>query len=161
MHPSFLVSAQRQVEAVRNFKLLDIACACDDLAERLAYVAAFSAAALGGIERRTRKPFDSVIGDSYELETPEFALVGEQVDSDVGVAQVNGKRGAPAPPCMRKHNTRGYRDVRAGDWSLFTNSAARTCFHGLHITVDVTAYVHCCAQARSRSHVCRSVSGEG
>jgi hypothetical protein len=109
---------QRQVEVVRNFKLLDVASTCDNSVERLAYVAAFSAASFGIIERRTRKPFDSQIGETYELETADFGLVGEQVDRDVGVVQVNGK---------------------SNDWSLVTNSSAKTCFHGLNISVDVTA----------------------
>ena len=109
---------QRQVELVRNFKLLDIARACDDLVERLAYVAAFSACGFGGIERRTRKPFDSIIGETYELETPNFVIVAEQVESDMGVAQVSGKN---------------------ADWTVFSNSSCKSCFHGMHITVDVTA----------------------
>lgn len=113
-----LVMRQRQVELVRNFKLLDIACTCDDPAERIAYIAAFSAAAYGVIEHRVRKPFDSQIGETYEWETPDFALVGEQIDDDVGVVQVDGK---------------------TKDWSLLSNSSARTCFHGLNISVDVTA----------------------
>ncbi len=109
---------QRQVELVRNVKLLDIACACDDLVERLAYVAAFSACVFGGIERRTRKPFDAIVGETYELDTPDFVIVGEQIESDVGVAQVSGKN---------------------EDWTLLSNSAVQSCFHGMHITVDVTA----------------------
>ena len=115
-----MLVAQRQTEVIRNFKLLDIACTCDDPVERLAYVAAFSAAAFGGLERRTRKPLDSVVGNTYELETPDFALVGEQVDSDVGVVQV---------------------DSKTQDWSLFSNSSVKTCFHGPSISADVTAYV--------------------
>ncbi len=111
---------QRQVEVVRNHKLLDIACTCDDLVERLAYVAAFSAASFGIVERRTRKPLESQAGETFELETADFALMGEQVDSDVGVAQVDGKN---------------------SDWSLLSNSSAKTCFHGPNISVDVNAYV--------------------
>ena len=107
----------------------------------MAYVAAFSAAGLGGIERRTRKPFDSVIGESFELETAGFALVAEQIESDVGVSQVDGK---------------------TADWSLFTNSSVNTCFHGLHITVDVTAYVRgtscCCARHSSLRVFCVKLS---
>ena len=109
---------QRIVEPVRNFKLLDIASASADPLERLALVAAFSAAGLCDTERRTRKPFISCVGETYELETQDFALVGEQVESDIGVVQVDGNN---------------------AEWSLFCTSSVKSCFHGTNITVDPTS----------------------
>jgi hypothetical protein len=109
---------QRIVEPVRNFKLLDIASASADPLERLALVAAFSAAGLCDTERRTRKPFISCVGETYELETQDFAIVGEQVESDIGVVQVDGKN---------------------AEWSLFCTSSVKSCFHGTNITVDPTS----------------------
>lgn len=44
---------------------------------RLAYLAANNIAAYSALEGRTKKPFNPVMGETYEFVTPDFRFVAE------------------------------------------------------------------------------------
>ena len=73
---------QRMAEDVEYAPLLDRAVACDDSLERIMYVAAFAVSNYTSSSvYRTAKPFNSLLGETYELVRPDlgFRFVCEQV----------------------------------------------------------------------------------
>ncbi len=76
-----LSALQRFSEDLEYAHLLDIAATTDDPALRMAYVAAFSIASNASTIGRLGKPFNPLLGETYELEVPEmgFKAISEQV----------------------------------------------------------------------------------
>ncbi|KAI5285916.1 hypothetical protein KEM52_002220 [Ascosphaera acerosa] len=75
---------QRCAEQLEYSALLDKAAAATDGVERLAYVTAFAVSSLSSTrlkERAARKPFNPMLGETYELvrEDAGFRFVGEKV----------------------------------------------------------------------------------
>lgn len=50
-----------------------------DSKKRIMYVAAFGAAQYACSARRTSKPFNPILGETYEYVCPRFKYIGEQV----------------------------------------------------------------------------------
>lgn len=59
---------QRLAEDFEYTELLDKAAQCSDSAEQLAYVAAFTVSAYATTSTRTTKPFNSLLGETYEFD---------------------------------------------------------------------------------------------
>jgi oxysterol-binding protein 1 len=59
--------------------LLDKANLEQDPLVRLAYITTFNIAQYSSVEGRKQKPFNPVIGETYELLTPEYRFAAEQV----------------------------------------------------------------------------------
>jgi hypothetical protein len=75
---------QRASEQLEYSQLLDDAVKCNDIFERLMYVAAFAVSSLSNSrvkERSIRKPFNPMLGETFELvrEDRGFRLVSEKV----------------------------------------------------------------------------------
>jgi oxysterol-binding protein-related protein 3/6/7 len=75
---------QRAAEQLEYSQLLDHAVKCDDTFERLMYVAAFAVSSLSNTrvkERSIRKPFNPMLGETYELirEDRGFRFISEKV----------------------------------------------------------------------------------
>ncbi|KAL1137862.1 hypothetical protein AAG570_009558 [Ranatra chinensis] len=59
---------QRLVEMLEYTSVLDKAAACSDCYERMAYVAAFSISAYSSTASRVLKPFNPLLGETYECD---------------------------------------------------------------------------------------------
>ncbi|XP_012941029.1 oxysterol-binding protein-related protein 2 [Aplysia californica] len=72
---------QRLAEYMEYAPLLDKAVKCDDPVERLEYISAFAISALSSNWERIGKPFNPLLGETYEIDRPDlgFRFVGEQV----------------------------------------------------------------------------------
>lgn len=51
----------------------------DDSGLRMCYVMAFSMSAYSSNAGRFKKPFNPILGETYELSCPEFRFISEQV----------------------------------------------------------------------------------
>ena len=58
-------------------ELLDKACEESDSLRRLAYVAVHGIASLANIEKNNTKPFNPLLGETYELITPKMRYIAE------------------------------------------------------------------------------------
>lgn len=77
-----LSALQRMCEELENSHLLDQAAACSDPLERLLYVSAYAVASYAGsFYRGGRKPFNPLLGETFEYVCTErnFRYVAEQV----------------------------------------------------------------------------------
>jgi len=72
---------QRLVEYMEYAKLLEKAANCDDPVKRMEYVSAFAVSATASNWERVGKPFNPLLGETYELERDDlgFRVVTEQV----------------------------------------------------------------------------------
>ena len=59
---------QRITEELEYSNLLDSASQCDDQWEQMAYVAAFTISAYSTTATRTNKPFNPLLGETYECD---------------------------------------------------------------------------------------------
>ncbi|KAL4218205.1 Oxysterol-binding protein-related protein 1 [Mactra antiquata] len=76
-----LTFLQRITEYLEYSTLLETASLQDDPADRIMYVAAFAVSAISSNWDRIGKPFNPLLGETYELDRPDlgFRLVTEQV----------------------------------------------------------------------------------
>ncbi|XP_048589891.1 oxysterol-binding protein-related protein 1 isoform X2 [Nematostella vectensis] len=74
-----LTFLQRITEYMEYSELLHTAASQDDPTRRLQYVAAFAISATSSNLDRVGKPFNPLLGETYELVRPGFRLVAEQV----------------------------------------------------------------------------------
>jgi hypothetical protein len=83
---------QRITEELEYSDILDKAAACDDQWEQMAYIAAFTISAYSTTATRTNKPFNPLLGETYECDrTDDFGWrsIAEQVSHHPpGVAMV-------------------------------------------------------------------------
>ncbi|KAJ0182272.1 hypothetical protein K1T71_001641 [Dendrolimus kikuchii] len=70
---------QRMLEYLEYAHLLRMASEQSDPVARMEYIAAFAVSALASNWERLGKPFNPLLGETYELERPEFRAVCEQV----------------------------------------------------------------------------------
>ena len=71
---------QRMCEDLEYFELLETANSLkDDPARRLVYIAAFAITSYSGTDKRISKPFNPLLGETFELITPKFKYLSEQV----------------------------------------------------------------------------------
>ena len=73
---------QRITEDMEYSEILDKAAQCQDDCEQLAYVAAFTVSAFGTTAIRTSKPFNPLLGETFELDRSDdygWRLITEQV----------------------------------------------------------------------------------
>ncbi len=59
--------------------ILDAATKQKDSLRRLAFVAVYSTTVLTSVEKSNTKPFNPLLGETFELVTPEFKFISEQV----------------------------------------------------------------------------------
>ncbi|XP_034946914.1 oxysterol-binding protein-related protein 2 [Chelonus insularis] len=70
---------QRVAEYMEYAKLLKLAAAEESPVKRIEYVAAFAVSALASNWERLGKPFNPLLGETYELEREDFRILCEQV----------------------------------------------------------------------------------
>lgn len=71
---------QRMCEDLEYFELLETASSLEnDPARRLLYIAAFAISSYSGTDKRISKPFNPLLGETFELITPQFKYLSEQV----------------------------------------------------------------------------------
>lgn len=73
---------QRLVEDFEYSEILDKAASCQDNWEQMAYVAAFTVSAYSSTAIRTGKPFNPLLGETYECDRSDdkgFRCISEQV----------------------------------------------------------------------------------
>ena len=63
----------------------------EDSLKRMVYVAAYSAATYFLIKGRTQKPFNPLLGETYELVTPTYRYFSEQVSHHPPVIATNAQ----------------------------------------------------------------------
>lgn len=74
-----LTFLQRMTEYMEYARLLRIASEQEDPADRMKYVSAFAVSALASNWERLGKPFNPLLGETYEYQNSEFRIICEQV----------------------------------------------------------------------------------
>lgn len=77
-----LSTLQRLTEEYEYSELLDIAAGCSDSCEQMTYVAAYTVSAYATTSNRTGKPFNPLLGETYECDRTDdygWKCVSEQV----------------------------------------------------------------------------------
>lgn len=83
---------QRLTEEMEYSEILDKAAACEDSCEQLTYVAAFTVSAYATTSNRTGKPFNPLLGETYECDRMEdlgWRAISEQVSHHPPVAALH------------------------------------------------------------------------
>jgi len=81
---------QKTAECMEYSKLLDKANYEQNSLIWLAYVTAFTLSQFSSIEGRKQKPFNPVLGETYELLTPDFRFMSEQVSHHPPISALCG-----------------------------------------------------------------------
>lgn len=79
---------QRLTEDFEYAQILDKAATCTDMCEQLAYVAAFTISSYATTSNRTGKPFNPLLGESFECDRKEdlgWKCISEQVCAKNGL----------------------------------------------------------------------------
>ena len=79
---------QRTCECIENDYLLDKANFEPNPLKRIAYIAAFNLAQFNSMLGMTRKPFNPVLGETYEYVCDRFKVMGEQVSHHPPVSAI-------------------------------------------------------------------------
>ena len=77
---------QRLTEELEYSELLDKAAQCETSIEQICYIAAFSISCYASTAIRTGKPFNPLLGETYELDRTQdkgWTSLAEQVRNDV------------------------------------------------------------------------------
>lgn len=72
-------SLQRSCEIMQDYALLETASQNDDSCYRLAMTAIFSLTTLAYSAQRLKKPFNPILGETYEFAHEKFRFISEQV----------------------------------------------------------------------------------
>lgn len=116
---------QRMAEELEYSEVLDKAAEAKDSLERLMYVAAFAISGYSSTQNRAgRKPFNPLLGETYELVRPDkgFKFIAEKV--------------VHRPPIMAGH-------ADSAKWEFYQDSQAKNKFWGksMEIIPDGTTHV--------------------
>ena len=117
---------QRISEDFEYADILDKAATCEDHCEQLAYVAAFTVSAFSTTGYRTGKPFNPLLGETFELDRTEdlgFRLISEQVSHH--------------PPMLAMYCEDSQRKWKS--WQEFT---MRSKFKGKYLEVEPLGIAH-------------------
>jgi len=115
---------QRLAENFEYSPLLDKACLADDYLspERFHYITAFVISTMSINIERLSKPFNPLLGETYELETSDFHYISEQVSHHppISAFYAKGKQwelSATVQPKIKFHGT-SVEAVPEGSWIL-------------------------------------------
>ena len=117
---------QRMSEDLQYSDILDKAAQCQDDCEQLAYVAAFTVSAFGSTAIRTGKPFNPLLGETFELDRSDdlgFKLISEQVSHH--------------PPMLAQHCENIH-----GHWKTWQEFTMRSKFKGKYLEVEPLGITH-------------------
>ena len=117
---------QRISEELEYVDLLNKAADCQDHHKQLAYVAAFTVSAYSTTSYRTGKPFNPLLGETFELDRSEdlgFRYISEQVSHH--------------PPVLAT-----YCEDSQGKWKLWQEFTMKSKFRGQFLDVEPIGIAH-------------------
>ncbi|XP_043539007.1 oxysterol-binding protein 1-like [Chiloscyllium plagiosum] len=117
---------QRLTEDLEYHELLDRASKCENALEQLCYVAAFTVSSYSTTVYRTGKPFNPLLGETFELDRLEdegFRSICEQVSHH--------------PPAAAHHVDSKY------GWTLRQEIAIASKFRGKYLSIMPLGTIHC------------------
>jgi len=132
---------QRITEDFEYSEILDKAAQCQDDCEQLAYVAAFTVSAFSSTAIRTGKPFNPLLGETFELDRAEdrgFKLITEQVSHH--------------PPMLAQHC-----ENIDGNWKAWQEFTMRSKFKGKYLEVEPLGISHLLFPASGNHYTWRKV----
>lgn len=115
---------QRLSEDLEYSELLDQACGCSTSTERMAYVAAFTVSSYASTATRTGKPFNPLLGETYELDlraTKGWRSIAEQVMHH--------------PPISAQH-------ADSANWTYWQDFGMKSKFRGNYLEIVPTGVAH-------------------
>ncbi|KAJ3605577.1 hypothetical protein NHX12_027622 [Muraenolepis orangiensis] len=132
---------QRLTEDLEYSELLDRAACCDSTLEQMCLVAAFSVSSYSTTLHRTAKPFNPLLGETYELDRLDeygYRSISEQVSHH--------------PPAAAHHVTsqRG--------WTLWQDITIDSKFRGKYISVMPLGLIHLQFEASGHHYVWSKVT---
>ncbi|KAH8407179.1 hypothetical protein KR222_009978 [Zaprionus bogoriensis] len=135
---------QRLVEDYEYADILDIAASCTDECEQLAYLAAFTASAYATTTNRTGKPFNPLLGETYECDRTDdlgWRCLAEQVSHHPPIAALHceGKDWVSWQEFSMTSKFRGkYVQINplGGAYILFRKTGHRYTWHKVTTTVN-------------------------
>ena len=126
---------QRITEDFEYYKILDNAAAADTVEEQVALVAAFSVSSYASTLIRTTKPFNPLLGETYELDRVEemgLRLIVEQGKSYwLIVSFLNTDLVSHHPPSAAFHAI----STNNGGWELWGEMTVTSKFRGKYLSV--------------------------
>ncbi|XP_036383972.1 oxysterol-binding protein 2 isoform X1 [Megalops cyprinoides] len=132
---------QRLTEDLEYHELLDRAAKCDSSLEQMCYVAAFSVSSYSTTVHRTAKPFNPLLGETYELDRLEefgYRSLCEQVSHH--------------PPAAAHHvlSRRG--------WTLWQEITIASKFRGKYLSIMPLGAIHLQFHSSGNHYVWRKVT---
>ncbi|XP_023930845.1 oxysterol-binding protein 1 isoform X2 [Lingula anatina] len=115
---------QRLTEEFEYSEILDTAAACEDSCEQLAYVAAFTISAYATTSFRTGKPFNPLLGETYECDRRDdygWRVISEQVSHH--------------PPTAAMY-------AEGRDWALWQEFTMSSKFRGKYLAITPLGIAH-------------------
>ncbi|XP_023660106.1 oxysterol-binding protein 2 isoform X2 [Paramormyrops kingsleyae] len=132
---------QRLTEDLEYHELLDKAARCDSSLEQMCYVAAFSVSSYSTTVHRTAKPFNPLLGETYELDRLEeygYRSLCEQVSHH--------------PPAAAHH----VQSLRG--WSLWQEITISSKFRGKYLSIMPLGAIHLQFHASGNHYVWHKVT---
>ncbi|XP_067911387.1 oxysterol-binding protein 2-like isoform X4 [Heterodontus francisci] len=132
---------QRLTEDLEYHELLDKAAQCDSPAEQMCYVAAFSVSSYSTTTHRTAKPFNPLLGETFELDRLEesgFRSLCEQVSHH--------------PPAAAHHVYSKY------GWTLWQEITIASKFRGKYLSIMPLGAIHLQFNCGGNHYVWRKVT---
>ncbi|XP_048467264.1 oxysterol-binding protein 2-like isoform X2 [Rhincodon typus] len=132
---------QRLTEDLEYHELLDKAARCDNPAEQMCYVAAFSVSSYSTTTHRTAKPFNPLLGETFELDRLEesgFRSLCEQVSHH--------------PPAAAHHVYSTY------GWTLWQEITIASKFRGKYLSIMPLGAIHLQFNSGGNHYVWRKVT---
>uniref|UniRef100_A0A7M6DRP8 Oxysterol-binding protein n=1 Tax=Clytia hemisphaerica TaxID=252671 RepID=A0A7M6DRP8_9CNID len=120
-----LSMTQRLTEELEYSELLDKAATCQTSIEQICYIAAFSISCYASTAIRTGKPFNPLLGETYELDRTNdkgWTSLAEQVSHH--------------PPSLAHH-------AEGRGWTLWQNFTMSSKFRGKYLLVTPLGTAHC------------------
>uniref|UniRef100_A0A668VE01 Oxysterol-binding protein n=1 Tax=Oreochromis aureus TaxID=47969 RepID=A0A668VE01_OREAU len=132
---------QRLTEDLEYHELLDKAARCDSSLEQMCLVAAFSVSSYSTTVHRTAKPFNPLLGETYELDRLEefgYRSVCEQVSHH--------------PPAAAHHV------ISQRGWTLWQEITIASKFRGKYLSIMPLGTIHLQFHASGNHYVWRKVT---
>jgi oxysterol-binding protein 1 len=117
---------QRLVEDMQYIDVLENATKCNDSLKRLAYIAAFAAGGYAATINRLGKPFNPILGETYEWVNKDvgFRLISEQVSHhpQISALHAEGRDWVVWTTIFTKNKCVALRMFIVRSWNKFSNS---------------------------------------
>lgn len=115
---------QRMVESFEYSHLLDDAAKCETICDQLTFIAAFNVSTYSNTAKRTGKPFNPMLGETYECDRRTelgWRFFAEQVSHHPAVSALH---------------------CESNDWLYYQDFSMKTSFRGKHIHMESPDYVY-------------------